>query len=186
MKHLLKSAIPVFTVLFIAACGNGSTEENNNKKDSTDHSGHDQMKEDNVSSGAVQLKDGKLNAVYQHYVHLTTALTNGDMAEAKIASNAIEAGAKEVTGAETVASNAAKITAATDIEVQRTAYSSLSNDFIALVKKSGLTAGELYVDFCPMAMNDKGAFWMSPHKEIKNPYFGEKMMTCGEVKETIK
>jgi hypothetical protein len=113
-------------------------------------------------------------------------LTNGDMAEAKIAGNAIEAGAKEVPGAQTVAANAAKITAATDIEAQRTAYAALSNDFIALVKRSGLNSGELYVDFCPMAMNDKGASWISAHKEIRNPYFGEKMMTCGEVKETIK
>jgi len=37
-----------------------------------------------------------------------------------------------------------------------------------------------------MAMNDKGASWLSASKQIKNPYFGEKMMTCGEVKETIK
>jgi hypothetical protein len=188
MKHLLKVAIPVFTVFITAACGNGNTEGDNNKKDSTDHSAHNdpEMKAGHTSSAAVQLRDGKLNAVYQHYVHLTTALINGDMAEAKIASNAIEAGAKEVAGAETVASNAAKITAASDIEVQRNAYSSLSNDFITLVKKSGLHSGELYVDYCPMAMNDKGASWISPNREIKNPYFGEKMMTCGEVKETIK
>lgn len=188
MKHLLKTAIPVLTVLLITACGSGNTDGDNSKSDSSNNSGYDhaEMKESNTSSTTVQLKDGNLNAVYQHYVHLTTALTSSDMAEAKIASNAIEAGAKQVAGAETVASSAAKITAATDIEAQRTAYSSLSNEFIALVKKSGLNSGELYVDFCPMAMNDKGGFWISPNKEIKNPYFGEKMMTCGEVKETIK
>lgn len=188
MKQLLKSAIPVLSVLFIAACGDGNPGGGTDKKDSADHSGHDhsKMEEGKTSSVSVKLKDDKLNAVYQHYVHLTTALTNGDMAEAKVASNAIEAGAKEVPGAEAVAANAAKITAATDIEVQRTAYSTLSNDFIALVKKSGLNSGELYVDYCPMALNDKGASWISPNKEIRNPYFGEKMMTCGEVKETIK
>ena len=119
-------------------------------------------------------------------MHLTTALTNGDAAEAKVASNAIEVGIKEVPGGETVAAQAAKITAASDIEAQRAAYSTLSNEFIELVKKSGLSGGELFVDYCPMALNDKGAYWLSSNKEIRNPYFGEKMMTCGEVKETIK
>lgn len=189
MKQLLKTALPVFAVTLIAACGNNNNANGDGaKKDSTDHAGHDHAAtgEGQASTTTVQLKDDKLNAVYQHYVHLTTALTNSDVAEAKIAGNAIEAGAKVVPGAEAVVSNAAKITTASNIEVQRTAYASLSDAFIALVKRSGLNAGELYVDFCPMAMNDKGAFWISPNTAIRNPYFGDKMLTCGEVKDTIK
>jgi hypothetical protein len=188
MKKFIQATIPVLSVILLAACGNGNTTGETEAKDSTSHEGHNHatMEESKTSGASVQLKDDKLNAVYQHYVHLTTALTNGDMAEAKIAGNAIESGAKDVAGAQTVAANAAKITAATDIETQRTAYATLSNDFIALVKRSGLNSGELYVDFCPMAMNDKGASWISASKEIRNPYFGEKMMTCGEIKETIK
>jgi len=61
----------------------------------------------------------------------------------------------------------------------------LSNELIALIKKEGMKSGELYVDFCPMALNDAGANWISNHKEISNPYFGKKMLDCGEVKETI-
>ena len=72
-----------------------------------------------------------------------------------------------------------------DIEAQRAAYSGMSKDMIELIKKEGLSGGELYVAFCPMAFNDKGAAWISTSKEIRNPYFGEKMLTCGEVKETI-
>jgi Cu(I)/Ag(I) efflux system membrane fusion protein len=37
-----------------------------------------------------------------------------------------------------------------------------------------------------MAFKDKGAFWLSGEKEIKNPYFGEAMLTCGEVKEAFQ
>lgn len=188
MKQLMKATMPVLAIIFLAACGDNNTTTNGSSKDSTDHAGHDDMKmqEETAPAGSVQLKDDKLNAVYQHYVHLTTALTNENAAEAKIASNAIEVGAKEITGGETLASTASKIITATDIEAQRTAYASLSNEFISLVKKSGLNGGTLYVDFCPMAMNDKGAYWVSASKEIKNPYFGEKMMTCGEIKDTVK
>lgn len=44
----------------------------------------------------------------------------------------------------------------------------------------------LFIQNCPMANNKKGADWLSLSKEIKNPYFGESMLTCGETKKTIK
>lgn len=185
MKQLVKVAMFLTAVIFLSSCGNNKNKETKTEKNTTTHEGHD-MENKSSSSGKVNVTDDKLNAVYQHYVHLTTALINGDAAEAKIASNAIEAGINEAPGGKSVAVSAAKITTASDIEVQRAAYSTLSNDFISLIKKSGLSGGELYVDFCPMALNDKGAYWLSANKEIRNPYFGDKMMNCGEVKETIQ
>jgi hypothetical protein len=61
----------------------------------------------------------------------------------------------------------------------------LSQDMYDLVKSFDGTQ-TLYKDFCPMANDNKGAFWISEIKEIKNPYLGKKMSTCGEVKEEIK
>jgi hypothetical protein len=46
--------------------------------------------------------------------------------------------------------------------------------------------GSVYVAYCPMANNNEGANWLSNDKEIKNPYFGDKMLRCGSVKETIQ
>ncbi|SHN40736.1 DUF3347 domain-containing protein [Chitinophaga sp. CF418] len=189
MKHLIKVAIPVLAVILFAACNSQEAGKSETTTDTVAHEGHDHssMSESSApAAAAVQLKDDRLNAVYQHYVHLTTALINGDEAEAKMASNAIEAGAAAVSDGKALGASAAKITAAADIEAQRTAYADLSSNFISLVKKSGMNSGALYIDFCPMAMNDKGAYWISANKEVKNPYFGEKMMTCGEVKETIE
>ena len=108
------------------------------------------------------------------------------MVDAKIAANAIETGAKDIKHTEKLRKSASTIMLASQLEEQRTEYSVLSNEFIALVKMSGLTEGQLYVDFCPMALNDKGAYWLSNEKEIKNPYYGEEMLTCGEIKDTIK
>lgn len=184
MKQMIKISIPFLAFLF-AACNNA-----NQDKQST---GQEETKEAPASTTPVSqagntpvLKDDKLNAVYQHYTHLTTALINGDAKEARLASNAIEAGAKEISEAKDLGSAAAKITAAADIEKQRIAFSQLSQDFIELAKKSGMKSGQLYVDFCPMALNDKGASWISSEKGIRNPYFGDKMMTCGEVKDSIQ
>jgi Cu(I)/Ag(I) efflux system membrane fusion protein len=44
----------------------------------------------------------------------------------------------------------------------------------------------IYVQHCPMADNNKGADWLSTEKEIRNPYFGSSMLTCGEVTSELK
>ena len=68
---------------------------------------------------------------------------------------------------------------------QREHFKMLSDDIYDLVKAFG--GGQpLYKDFCPMYNDGKGAFWLSETKEIKNPYFGKGMSTCGEVKEEMK
>jgi hypothetical protein len=36
-----------------------------------------------------------------------------------------------------------------------------------------------------MAFNNTGGFWLSDSKTIRNPYFGDKMLTCGQVRETL-
>lgn len=72
-----------------------------------------------------------------------------------------------------------------NIKHQREHFDMLSKDMYDLVKKFG--AGEkIYVDFCPMYNDNKGATWLSETKEIKNPYLGKNMPTCGEVKEELQ
>jgi Cu(I)/Ag(I) efflux system membrane fusion protein len=78
-----------------------------------------------------------------------------------------------------------EITGSTDIEVQRTAFSALSDVFYKSIKAFGLGSTTAYYDFCPMAFNDQGAYWLSDVKEIRNPYFGDKMLTCGRVTEEL-
>ncbi|SOD11518.1 DUF3347 domain-containing protein [Pedobacter xixiisoli] len=165
--------------MLLVACSNQKTEE---KKDTT--VAKEQTKVTAVNP--VSLKNDQLNAVYQQYLLLSSALINSDLATAKEASMALELGAKALAGGEKLAGFAAKITAASDIEVQRALFSSLSNEMIAKVKATGLQSGEVYVEYCPMAMNDKGASWLSNQKEVRNPYYGESMLDCGEIKETLK
>lgn len=182
MTPLFKSVVPVAATVLLFSCGGNNSEiENENS-----HSGIPEQTEVQNSQVAPVLKNDKLNAVYQHYVHLTTALTNGDPNEAKVAATAIEAGAENLEGADKVASLASGIGKAPDLKTQRASYSDLTNEMIAMIKKEGLSQGELYQTFCPMAFDGKGGHWLSNSKEIRNPYYGEKMMSCGEVQETIK
>ena len=70
------------------------------------------------------------------------------------------------------------------IDHQREHFDVLSKDVIDLIAITG-TEQTLYQDFCPMYNNNKGAQWLSATEEIKNPYYGSKMMTCGSVQKQI-
>lgn len=69
------------------------------------------------------------------------------------------------------------------IDHQREHFALLSKDINDLVKMFGAPQ-KLYQDFCPMYDDGKGAIWISESQEIKNPFFGSKMPTCGSVKKT--
>lgn len=70
------------------------------------------------------------------------------------------------------------------IDHQREHFDVLSKDMIDLIAITG-TEEKLYQDFCPMYNDNKGAQWLSATKEIKNPYYGAKMMSCGSVQKEI-
>ena len=73
------------------------------------------------------------------------------------------------------------------IEMKRSHFVILSDALTKAIDMFGTeTSKPIYLEFCPMANNDKGAFWISADKEIKNPYYGKQMMTCGEVKRAFK
>lgn len=71
-----------------------------------------------------------------------------------------------------------------DIEHQRKHFEGLSTVMNELVALLG-TEKTLYQDFCPMANNNQGAYWLSESKEIRNPYFGSSMLKCGSIKKQI-
>lgn len=83
-----------------------------------------------------------------------------------------------------ITENTNGIIEATDISEQRDLFSSLSNTIISTTKSFGVEKDTFYVQFCPMA-GEGGAYWLSKESKIKNPYFGDKMLTCGSVEDTI-
>lgn len=78
-----------------------------------------------------------------------------------------------------------KIANATNIEKQRASFITLSENMYQLMKVSKIEA-PIYFQHCPMANDGKGANWLSKENQVKNPYYGSKMMSCGKTIETIK
>lgn len=72
-----------------------------------------------------------------------------------------------------------------DIKEIRMAFEPISNVMIAIVKSFRPLTEKTYVQFCPMANNDKGANWLSTEDKVVNPYFGPTMIKCGEIKSEI-
>ncbi len=152
------------------------------------------------SASDVPVTESSIKGILDGYLHLKNVLASDDPKAAASAGNDILTALQSVDmskmdeakhkiymsvvddikeNAEHIKDNAAKI------DHQREHFEMLSKDVYDLVKAFG--AGKtIYKDFCPMAFEQKGAFWLSETKEIKNPYFGKEMQECGEVKEELK
>jgi hypothetical protein len=150
----------------------------------------------NLDPGAV----ASIKTMVDHYLQIKNALANDNGMEAasgaKAMSEAMKSLDKSLLNAEQktaydkieddLKEHAVHIAKNGDkIDHQRSHFSMMSEDVYELVKNFG--AGRpMYHDHCPMAKENQGAMWMSENKEIKNPYFGPKMPTCGTVEEVIK
>lgn len=74
-----------------------------------------------------------------------------------------------------------------NLETHREAFVSLSDGLYKSVKSFGIDNSErIYYQYCPMAIDNQGAYWLSEVEEINNPYFGEVMLRCGETREVLQ
>lgn len=170
MKNIL---IICFTVLSITAFAQ--------------HENHAASSDSKVASqGAVTFKDFNLGAAYSQYILLKDALVASNADEAKKTVTDLVKALATVKDADGALKAAAKLAGASSISEQRLNFSMLSDEMTKLVKGGKLSSGSLYLEYCPMANDNTGAFWLSNEKEIKNPYFGSMMLMCGSVKETIQ
>ena len=153
-------------------------------------------KQEDISNDA----KSALKPVINKYLLLKDALVSDNFNEGKSQASELLAALKAVnmevfTGdahmlwmkqAKSLKEAAALIADSKDIEAARASFISLSENMIALIQGMNPSASTLYVQHCPMADNNKGADWLSSEKEVKNPYFGASMLTCGEVTKVIE
>lgn len=78
------------------------------------------------------------------------------------------------------------IAAKTSLEGQRDHFVHLNEHFVVLTSHMDSLGQTYYVQRCPMANNNKGAIWLSAEEEIRNPYYGDEMLTCGKVELVLE
>lgn len=80
----------------------------------------------------------------------------------------------------------AVLDAEADIEQHRDALDPLSLALTALLQAAHVEGlGPTYRAHCPMAFDNRGASWLTPEEEVFNPYFGDRMLRCGSIEETL-
>lgn len=82
-----------------------------------------------------------------------------------------------------LAADAANIAQLTDIEKQRIRFSALSGNLYTVFKAGGI-GQTIYYQHCPMF--NGGADWLSKDKTIRNPFYGDEMLSCGKTQATIQ
>jgi hypothetical protein len=126
--------------------------------------------------------------VLSSYYTIQAALVNGDAHTAALGAGNLTKALQGASGQglpaasrEAILKEAKPIAAREDLDVQRAHFAGLSTAMAALAKSVRLSADPVYEQYCPM----KKAYWLSADKDIKNPYFGNAMLTCGKVVETF-
>ncbi len=170
------------------------------KAASQDHSGHSQQE--------MTLKEMSIDAAFQQQLNKVVS-TYLELGESLIASDAKAAGknaqlVKSALGQTDMSllkgdahnqwmalltplqSALKSIQETADLAEQRAAFAKLGDLLYTSVKQFDLKGQTLYYQYCPMAVGNQGAYWLSANKEIRNPYFGEAMLSCGETKETLQ
>lgn len=149
------------------------------------HKSEEHTAENSQNSTHPKFEDAKVNNVYQHYIHLKTALVNSDNDEAKSGATMLEKALND-SDQKNIALTAAKIKDANTIDEKRASLNELSTSLVNYFKTTKLASGTIYKQHCPMANDGNGGYWLASEAEIKNPYYGESMLKCGSVEEEIK
>ncbi len=84
-----------------------------------------------------------------------------------------------------IAKSAGEISQSNDVKSQRKSFNDLSENVYQYMKGSEDLGTPVYRQYCPMAFNNTGAYWLAAEKEVNNPYFGSMMLHCGSVKEEL-
>lgn len=138
------------------------------------------------STSEVTFNDQTYNTLYDTYLDVKGALvnTNGKVAQEKAV--ALSQAVEKVTDISDTTREAIKtMISESDVKKQRAAFEIVSQDLEVVLSKN-VASGTIYKQYCPMAFNGKGAYWLSDSKEVRNPYFGDQMLTCGVVDSKIE
>ena len=81
-------------------------------------------------------------------------------------------------------SHLAHVSETDGLEPLRAEFSTLSLVLAYSIQRFGIE-GIVYRQYCPMAFDGEGAYWISDKEEIQNPYLPENMPGCGDVIERL-
>ncbi|HET6527342.1 MAG TPA: efflux RND transporter periplasmic adaptor subunit [Balneolaceae bacterium] len=158
---------------------------------------------ENTNIDKVQVPDAfkeQLDEVVDAYLEVKNALTKDDLQTASLAANGLKEVLSDIdmnlikddqqmkiwmTHLDALKKHIEAVEQAEGLEEFRKQFALLSGALAETLTTFGVER-PLYVQFCPMALEGEGAYWVSAQEQITNPYLGQMMPECGEVKKQIK
>lgn len=183
MTFSKSSNFPVFVLLmffFLSAC----TSEGQNH----DHANHPEpTAQTEDSASGTNIPKEQAQEILTAYLQVKDALvqTNGEDAKQAALLLVASLGEQEAGLLHEIRVDAEHIAGTLDTGHQRDHFSSLSDNVYTMVKTTEANETPVYRQYCPMAFEGKGGFWLASEKEVNNPYFGDMMLHCGSVKEEL-
>lgn len=171
----------------------------------TGHEGHLEMNHGNQNMKMIDERievdpkfQEQLKVVFDDYIILKNALIKGDpkisrQASSMMFENLANVDTKLLKGdalnswmrlSKDLKTHTRSLHFTTDLKAQREHFKPLSSSLITAVEKFGVNT-QVYAQFCPMADNNTGGYWLSLEDKVLNPYFGDMMINCGEVLREI-
>ena len=182
MKNLSILFLALFTATFIS-CKNTSKEPEL-EVETVDNTADSQKTYEIAQTDAV-FKDPNVEVIFNQYLVVEAALVNTNAEITKAESSKLAAMLSDMGAHEKTQQAAESMANSSDIKTQRESFENVSAG-MEMILEGSLESGSLYKQYCPMAFNNRGAYWISSSKDILNPYFGDKMLKCGRVDAEIK
>jgi len=178
-----------------------SCKDNKNEHDNADgHHDADKTEQNEMMGNSGKMmannnQDAKAEIIIKDYFELKNALVSDDTKRAADAGQTLVASLKAFNSSNYTTDQQSELNdifedaiehaehiAESVMNHQREHFKVLSKDVTDMVAITG-TENTLYEQFCPMY--DGGSAWLSMSEDIKNPYYGSKMLTCGKVQNEI-
>jgi hypothetical protein len=176
----------------------------NGKKDDKSADGTVEEKQKPISiEGNTDAFNQSFTNLINAYIDLKDALVASDAAKATAAAQNLRTASdslkvNEIKGDSTgvikqtaltytssITGSAQALVTEKDIEGKRKEFGNIADAMWTLTRTVRYSGKKLYWEYCPMAFNNQGAYWISYERDIKNPYFGSKMMNCGSVEDSL-
>ncbi len=142
-----------------------------------------------TSISAQKKSNANITKLYQHYINIKNSLAADNANQASKAAldfikiaGTVDAKLLSEGNINSLRKDATAISEARNIAKQREYFYNLSDNMIEMTKKFKLSEKTVYIQYCPMAEGS----WLSNENKIVNPFYGSKMLSCGNVKSEIK
>jgi Cu(I)/Ag(I) efflux system membrane fusion protein len=85
----------------------------------------------------------------------------------------------------TISGSGKNIAGEAGIEAKRKEFNMITDAMWNLTRTVHFDGQKVYYQYCAMAFDNTGAYWLSDKVEDANPYYGKKMPNCGEVTDSL-